>query len=293
MTILEGKPVADWIDEKTRSEATQLLEKDGTVPTLAILRVGNKPSDIAYENSAVKKAASLGIHTEKFIMDGKADESDILDIVKYLNDEPNIHGVLMLRPLPDSVDEERICNHLRPEKDIDGITNRALGGIFTGAGAGFPPCTAEAAMTILSYYGIETTGKRAVIIGRSMVVGKPAAMMLMEKNATVTVCHSKTEKEHLMALCRDADIVICATGRRNMLTESHAGANQVIVDVGINFDEKGKMCGDADFEALKDRVAAITPVPGGVGTVTTALLMHHVVQAAYASLHGPQRGPQL
>ncbi len=284
MTILRGKPVADWIDEKTRKEAESLLEKEGIMPTLAILRVGNNGSDIAYESSAVKKAASLGIHTEKFIMDGKADESDILDIVKYLNDEPSIHGVLMLRPLPKDVDEERICNHLKPEKDIDGITNRTLGGIFTGENTGFPPCTAEAVMAILAYYGIETAGKKAVVVGRSMVVGKPAAMMLMEKNATVTVCHSKTEEEHLAALCKDADIVVCATGRRNTLTESHAGDRQVIVDVGINFDENGKMCGDADFEALKEQVAAITPVPGGVGTVTTALLMRHVVQAARASL---------
>ena len=282
--ILKGKPVADWIDEKTRSQAQDLLEKEGILPTLAILRVGNNGSDIAYENSAGKKAASLGIHTEKFIMDAKADESDILDIVKYLNEEPNIHGVLMLRPLPKDVDEERICNHLKPEKDIDGITNRTLGGIFTGEKTGFPPCTAEAVMAILSYYGIETTGKRAVVVGRSLVVGKPAAMMLMEKNATVAVCHSKTEEEHLAALCKGADIVVCATGRRNTLTGSHAGEKQVIVDVGINFDEEGKMCGDADFEALKDRVAAITPVPGGVGTVTTALLMRHVVQAAYAAL---------
>ncbi len=284
MTILRGKPVADWIDEKTRKEAESLLEKEGIMPTLAILRVGNNGSDIAYESSAVKKAASLGFHAEKFIMDGKADESDILDIVKYLNDEPSIHGVLMLRPLPKDVDEERICNHLKPEKDIDGITNRTLGGIFTGENTGFPPCTAEAVMAILAYYGIETAGKKAVVVGRSMVVGKPAAMMLMEKNATVTVCHSKTEEEHLAALCKDADIVVCATGRRNTLTESHAGDRQVIVDVGINFDENGKMCGDADFEALKEQVAAITPVPGGVGTVTTALLMRHVVQAARASL---------
>ena len=288
MTILKGKPVADWIDEKTRSEAASLLENEGVMPTLAILRVGNKGSDIAYESSAVKKAASLGIHTEKFIMDAKADESDILDIVKYLNEEQGIHGVLMLRPLPKGVDEERICNHLRPEKDIDGITNSALGGIFTGAKTGFPPCTAEAVMAILSYYGIDAAGKRAVVVGRSMVVGKPAAMMLMEKNATVTVCHSKTAEEHLAALCREADIVVCAAGRRNTLTEAHAGNQQVVVDVGINFDEDGKMCGDADFENLKERVAAITPVPGGVGTVTTALLMHHVVQAAQASLHGTQ-----
>lgn len=283
MTILHGKPVAEWIDKKTNEEAMRLIENEGIVPTLAILRVGNNDSDIAYENSAVKKAKALGIHTEKFIMDPKADESDILDIVKYLNEDDNIHGVLMLRPLPKGVDEERICNHLRPEKDIDGITNKTLGGIFTGCRMGFPPCTAEAAMAILKFHGINPEGKKVIVIGRSLVVGKPVAMMLMEQNATVTVCHSKSDPEDLQNLCLDADIIICATGKRQTLTEGHVNGKQIIVDVGINFDENGKMCGDADFENIKENVAGITPVPGGVGTVTTALLMHHVVQAAGAA----------
>ena len=261
----------------------RLIEDEGIVPTLAILRVGSKESDIAYENSAAKKAQTLGIHIEKFIMDVKADESDIMDIVKFINDSENIHGLLMLRPLPETVDEERICNHVKSEKDIDGITEKVLGGIFTGNQLGFPPCTAEAAMAILKYYGIDPKGKRAVVIGRSLVIGKPVAMMLMEQNATVTVCHSKTTPEDLKEICQNADIIICATGRRHTLTREHVNGKQVIIDVGINFDENDKMCGDADFEEIKENVAAITPVPGGVGTVTTALLMHHVVQAANAA----------
>ena len=280
MELLKGKPVAEWIDERTKAEAVRLIEEEGIVPTLAILRVGNKESDIAYENSATKKAQSLGIHIEKFIMDTKADESDIMDIVKFINDSENIHGLLMLRPLPKSVDEERICNHVKSEKDIDGITEKVLGGIFTGNQLGFPPCTAEAAMAILKYYGIDPKGKRAVVIGRSLVVGKPVAIMLMEQNATVTICHSKTTPEDLKEICQNADIIICATGRRHTLTKEHVNGKQVIIDVGINFDENDQMCGDADFEEIKENVAAITPVPGGVGTVTTALLMHHVVQAA-------------
>ena len=216
-------------------------------------------------------------------MDAKADESDIMDIVKFINDSENIHGLLMLRPLPETVDEERICNHVKSEKDIDGITEKVLGGIFTGNQLGFPPCTAEAAMAILKYYGIDPKGKRAVVIGRSLVIGKPVAMMLMEQNATVTVCHSKTTPEDLKEICQNADIIICATGRRHTLTREHVNGKQVIIDVGINFDENDKMCGDADFEEIKENVAAITPVPGGVGTVTTALLMHHVVQAANAA----------
>ena len=282
MEILKGKPVAEWIDSKTREEATRLIEESSIVPTLAILRVGNNESDIAYENSAVKKAANLGIHIEKFILEESADESDVLDIVKFINEQENIHGLLMFRPLPHGMDEEKICNHVRPEKDIDGITERTLGGIFTGAQLGFPPCTPEAAMAILKYYDIDPAGKRVVVVGRSLVVGKPAAMMLLNRNATVTICHSKTPADELKAVCQDADIIICATGRRNTITAEHVSGKQVIIDVGINFDENDKMCGDADYEGIVEAngAAAITPVPGGVGAVTTALLMYHVAKAA-------------
>ena len=282
MELLKGKPVADKINEQTVAMAEKLLSQN-IVPTLAILRVGNNPSDVAYEESAVKKAKTLGIHVEKYIMDIKADESDVLDVLKIINDNENIHGVLMFRPLPKGIDEEKVRNHLSVAKDVDGITDAALGGLFTGNMLGFPPCTAEAAMTILKYYGVELAGKKAVVIGRSLVVGKPVAMMLMSENATVTVCHSRTPKEDLKAACIDADIIICATGKMNTLTEDCVNGKQIVIDVGINFDEEGKMCGDADFEAVKDNVKAITPVPGGVGGVTTALLMYHTVAAAAAA----------
>ena len=286
MELLKGKPVADKINEKTAAITEELLSKD-IVPTLAILRVGSDPSDIAYEESAVKKAKSLGVHVEKYIMDAKSDESDVLDVLKVINDDENIHGILMFRPLPAGMDEEKVRNHLAAAKDVHGITDAALGGIFTGNVSGFPPCTAEAAMTILKYYGIDLSGKKAVVIGRSLVVGKPVAMMLMAEHATVTICHSRTPEEDLKAACLDADIIICAAGRRSTLTEDCVNGKQVVIDVGINFDEEGKMCGDADFEAVKDKVKAITPVPGGVGGVTTALLMHHTAAAAaaYAAMH--------
>ena len=286
MELLKGKPVADKINEQTAAMTEELLSKD-IVPTLAILRVGSDPSDIAYEESAVKKAKSLGVHVEKYIMDAKSDESDVLDVLKVINDDENIHGILMFRPLPEGMDEEKVRNHLAASKDVDGITDAALGGIFTGNVSGFPPCTAEAAMTILKYYGIDLSGKKAVVIGRSLVVGKPVAMMLMAEHATVTICHSRTPEEDLKAACLDADIIICAAGRRSTLTEDCVNGKQVVIDVGINFDEEGKMCGDADFEAVKDKVKAITPVPGGVGGVTTALLMHHTAAAAaaYAAMH--------
>ena len=286
MELLKGKPVADKINEKTAAITEELLSKD-IVPTLAILRVGSDPSDIAYEESAVKKAKSLGVHVEKYIMDAKSDESDVLDVLKVINDDENIHGILMFRPLPEGMDEEKVRNHLAASKDVDGITDAALGGIFTGNVSGFPPCTAEATMTILKYYGIDLSGKKAVVIGRSLVVGKPVAMMLMAEHATVTICHSRTPEEDLKAACLEADIIICATGKLKTLTEDCVNGKQVVIDVGINFDEEGKMCGDADFEAVKDKVKAITPVPGGVGGVTTALLMHHTAAAAaaYAAMH--------
>lgn len=281
MELLKGKPAANIINEQTAAMSEELLSA-GIAPTLAILRVGNNPRDIAYEESAVKKAKSLGIRVEKYVMDAKSTEGDVLDVMKVINDDESIHGVLMFRPLPEGMDEERVRNHLSAAKDVDGITDEALGGLFTENMRGFPPCTAEAAMTILKYYGIELTGKKAVVIGRSLVVGKPVAMMLMAENATVTVCHSRTPREDLKAACLGADIIICATGKLNTLTEDCVNGKQVVIDVGINFDEEGKMCGDADFEAVKENVKAITPVPGGVGGVTTALLMRHIVAAAKA-----------
>ena len=279
MELLKGKPVADKIKEQVGKLAEAMLD-EGKIATLGILRIGENESDIAYENSAAKVANTLGIAVEKYIMDARSTEEDVLDVLKVMNEDEKINGILMFRPLPKHIDEDKVRNHIAPEKDIDGISDVALSGLFTGNKAGFPPCTAEAAVAILDHYGIEVSGKKVVVIGRSLVIGKPVAMMLLEKNATVTICHSRTTAEDLENLCKDADIIISAAGKLNTLTEKHVNGRQIIVDVGINFDEEGKMCGDADFEALKDNVEAITPVPGGVGSVTTALLMYHTVMAA-------------
>lgn len=279
MELLKGKPVADAISQKTTELVEELLNKD-VCPTLAILRVGANESDIAYEKNAEKKAKSLGIHVEKYIMDGDSTEDDVLDVLAVINGDPNIHGILMFRPLPKHIDEDKVRNHIEPSKDIDGISDAAVGSLFLGNAKGFPPCTAEAAMAILDYYGVEIQGKKAVVIGRSLVIGKPAAMMLLDKNATVTICHSKTTEEDLKEACKNADIIIAAAGRAKTVTAKHVDGKQVIVDVGINFDEDGKMCGDVDFDGVCDNVSAITPVPGGVGGVTTALLMYHVAAAA-------------
>ena len=282
MELLKGKPVADLIKKGIAEKAEALIERN-VVPTLGILRVGDNESDVAYENSAVKTAGTLGIHVEKYIMDAKSSEDDVLEVLKVMNEDENIHGILMFRPLPAHIDEDRVRNHIAPVKDIDGISDASVGSLFTGNRVGFPPCTAEAAMSILDYYGVELSGKKAVVIGRSLVVGKPAAMMLLEKNATVTVCHSRTAAGDLEELCKAADIIVSAAGKINAIGADHVSGKQVVVDVGINFGEDGKMRGDADFEAIEGKTAAVTPVPGGVGSVTTALLMHHVVEAAAAA----------
>lgn len=283
MELLKGKPVADLICEKVQTEAEELLEK-GIYPTLGILRVGHNESDIAYETSAEKKAKSLGMNVEKYIMEVNSTESDVLDVLEVMNNDNNIHGILMFRPLPKGIDENHVINRINPAKDIDGISFESVGGLFTGEKNGFPPCTAEAAIAILDHYGIEVAGKKVVVIGRSLVIGKPVAMMLLDRNATVTICHSKTKPEDLKALCKEADIIITAAGKIGTVTEEHVNGKQVIVDVGINFNEDGKMCGDADFEALEGKVEAITPVPGGVGSVTTALLLYHTIEAAKGTL---------
>lgn len=284
MEILKGKPVADRIKEYITVKADELLARD-VVPTLGILRVGSSESDIAYENSAVKTANSLGIHVEKYIMDEKSTEDEVIEVLKVMNEDSNIHGILIFRPLPSHMDEDRVRNHIAVEKDIDGISDASVGGLFTGNKTGFPPCTAEAAVVILDHFKIPVEGKRVTVIGRSLVVGKPLAMMLLERNATVTICHSKTPEDAMIEYCRKSDIIISAAGKIGTVDARHVSKGQVIVDVGINFDDDGKMCGDVTLDESCEDAAALTPVPGGVGSVTTALLMYHVTEAAQAQHH--------
>ena len=283
--LLKGKAVADRINEEILERTPALYEK-GIVPTLAIVRVGENPSDIAYENGAVKKAKSLGLQPEKYICPADITEEDLIQVIQSINRDEKIHGVLLLQPLPKGIDAAKVRNTLAPEKDLDCISDDALGRMFTGR-EGYGPCTAESCIEILKYYNIPIKGKKAVVIGRSMVIGKPAALMLLQENATVTICHTKTAPEDLKAICRDADIIIAAAGKIGAVTADMAREGQTIVDVGINFDEEGKMTGDVDFEPVSQVLGedgAITPVPGGVGSVTTSLLMRHLVQAAERTL---------
>ena len=275
--IWKGAPVAAALNEKTKA-AAQALRDNGVIPTLAIIRVGERPDDIAYETGACKRAAAVGVAVLQLILPANASEQELEQTIYMVNDDPHIHGVLLLRPLPKTMNEERLVGLLAPEKDVDGITDGSLCGVFTGKKIGYPPCTAQACMEILDYYGVDCTGKCATVVGRSLVVGRPAAMLLMEKNATVTICHTRTKD--LPQQMQKAEIVIAAAGRRGMFGADCFSEGQMVLDVGIHFNDEGKMCGDVRTTEVEPIVDAITPVPGGVGAVTTAVLMSHVVQAA-------------
>lgn len=277
--LLKGKPVADALAQQTSQRAAE-LEELGIIPTLAIVRVGENPEDIAYEKGAVKRAEEIGVEVRQFVYEASVTQEELEGEIRKLNDDEEIHGVLIFRPLPEHIDEKAVCGILSSKKDVDGITAGSMAGVFMDSDEGFPPCTAEACMHILDHYGYELAGKRVTVVGRSLVIGKPVAMMAMRKNATVTVSHSMTKPEDLKASCSNADIVIAAVGKAGMINGSVFGRDQVIIDVGINTDEDGKLCGDVDFDSAAENAAAITPVPGGVGSVTTAVLMKHVVDAA-------------
>ena len=275
--ILDGKQVVAVLNDNLRADVEQLKAK-GITPTLAIVRVGEREDDIAYERGATKRCETIGVAVKNFIYDADISQGGLLQAIDGINENADIHGCLIFRPLPKHIDDNFVRNALSPEKDVDGITDGSLAGVFAGVATGFPPCTPQACMEILDHFGIDVTGKKAVVIGRSLVVGKPAAMMLVKKNATVTICHTKTAD--IPAVCREADILIVAAGRAGIVGKDYFRAGQIVIDVGINFGEDGKMCGDADFAAAEPVVEAITPVPGGVGTVTSSVLVKHVVEAA-------------
>lgn len=283
--LLKGKPVADRITAETSLKAAALKER-GIVPTLAIVRLGEEPGDISYEKGAVKRAAEAGVEVRSLVFDRSISQDELAAEIVKLNADDSVHGVLIFRPLPKHIDEKAVCEMLDPAKDVDGITSGSLAGIFMDTDVGFPPCTAKGCIEILDHYGYELSGKKVTVMGRSLVIGKPVAMMAMRRNATVTVCHSRTSGEDFAAAGAGADVVIAALGRARMVKPEMLGSGQVIIDVGINMDENGKLCGDVDFdrenpdEGIGAAAAAITPVPGGTGSVTTAVLMKHVVQAA-------------
>lgn len=274
--LMKGAPVAAAMTEQMVAR-TERLKQAGVTPTLCILRLGERPGDLVYERSAMKRCGKVGIDVREIVLPEGCTRERLLETIEQVNRDGAIHGLLMMRPLPVREDEDAARALLAPEKDVDGITAIAQSKVFTGAGAGYPPCTAQAVIEILDHYGVELAGRRAAVIGRSLVVGRPVAMMLMARDATVTLCHTRTED--MPEICRQADILVSAAGRAGLVTGAFTRPGQVIVDVGINV-RAGKLCGDVDFAAAEPLVGAITPVPGGVGAVTTAVLAAHVVQAA-------------
>lgn len=280
--ILKGAPVAEALTEKMKSDVAELKSK-GIDPTLAILRVGERPDDLSYERGAVKRAEKAGVSTKHVVLPADVTQEEFDNALTALNEDAGVHGILMFRPLPEQLDNEKARKMLAPEKDIDGCTDGSLAGVFTNTKTGFPPCTAQAAMEILHYYGIGIKGKKAAVIGRSLVIGRPVAMMLMHENATVVNCHTRTVD--VPSITREADILIAAAGVLRSVNASYVNPDQVVIDVGINWDEeKQGIAGDVDFASVEPVVKAITPVPGGVGTVTTSVLISHVVEAAKRSV---------
>ncbi|HIS30538.1 MAG TPA: bifunctional 5,10-methylenetetrahydrofolate dehydrogenase/5,10-methenyltetrahydrofolate cyclohydrolase [Candidatus Limivivens intestinipullorum] len=278
---LLGKEVTAALNERIKAQAEELKAK-GVVPTLGIIRVGENESDISYERGATKRCETLGVEYKTILLPADVSQEELLKVIDQVNKDASIHGVLLFRPLPRHLDSDVIENALDPAKDVDCMTDGSMSGVFTGKNVGFPPCTPQACMEILDHYGIDCTGKKAVVIGRSLVVGKPAAMMLLKKNATVTICHTRTVD--MPSVVKEADIVIVAAGRAGVVDGSYLAPGQVVIDVGINVNEEGKLCGDVKFDEAEPIVEAITPVPGGVGSVTTSVLVGHVVEAAARTL---------
>lgn len=275
--LLRGAPVAKILTEEVAERAARLAAA-GVTPKLAIVRVGDNPSDGAYVRGALKRAERAGVEIELVSLPDTVSQEELMGEIARINADRSIHACLLLRPLSAHMDESAVCAALAPEKDVDGITPGSLFGVFAGEQTGFAPCTAEAVVELLERSGVEIAGSRVTVVGRSLVIGRPVAMLLMGKNATVTICHTMTHD--LASECARADILVVAAGHAATVGASAVRAGQVVVDVGINVDETGALVGDVAFDEVEPLVRAITPVPGGVGAVTTAVLMEHVVEAA-------------
>ncbi|HWQ80321.1 MAG TPA: bifunctional 5,10-methylenetetrahydrofolate dehydrogenase/5,10-methenyltetrahydrofolate cyclohydrolase [Anaerovoracaceae bacterium] len=274
--LLKGKPVADRIKEEIMKEAAESRNSGGPGPKLAILRVGERADDVAYESRVLKNCTELGIEAEVITVDNNINMVDFEKVLDRLNEDPKIHGILIFRPLPGQLDQEAVCRAIRPDKDIDCMSPVNAEKIFTGDPDGIPPCTPEAVIEILKYYQYDLAGKNVAIVNRSMVLGKPLSMLFLAENSTVTICHSKTRD--LAKVTSGADIVVTGAGKGKFFGKEYFNKDSVVIDVGINMNN-GNLCGDVDFETVSESVAAITPVPGGVGTVTSMILLRHVIRA--------------
>lgn len=275
--LLKGAPAAAALTEQAAERARGLFDR-GVTPTLAIVRVGEREDDLAYERGAIKRCAQAGVAVRPLALAQDITQGELLALIQALNADADIHGVLIMRPLPLPLDDAAVCRALIPEKDVDGITDGSMAGVYAGGQTGFAPCTAQACIALLKHNGIGLAGRRAVVVGRSLVIGKPVAMLLLAEHMTVTVCHTRTQ--NLPDVCREADVLVVAAGKAGVLGAESVRPGQVVLDVGIHVDAQGKLCGDARTGEIEEIVRAVTPVPGGVGAVTTSVLALHVVTAA-------------
>lgn len=275
--LLKGAEVAKALTETLQQETEQLKAK-GVEPCLAILRVGARDDDLSYERGAMKRCEKIGIAVRQVVLPEDVTQEALMDEVRKLNEDAGVHGVLMFRPLPKHLDDEAVRAALAPAKDMDGITDGSMTAVYAGTKNGYAPCTAQACVELLKHYNIPIKGKRVVVIGRSLVIGKPVSLLLLAEHATVTICHSRSE--NLSEICKEADILVVAAGKAGMVGAESVRAGQVVLDVGIHANADGTLCGDTRFAEVEPIVAAITPVPGGVGAVTTAVLASHVIEAA-------------
>lgn len=275
MVVLKGAEVTAKIKQQVEEK---LAGWEGEAPKLAIVRVGERPDDVSYEKGAVKRMGNFGLRVESFVFPQDISDAEFKTAFAQINRDPDVAGILLLRPLPKQICEKDIEKMIDPKKDLDGISPENIAKVFAGDDTGFAPCTAEAVIEVLKANDIPITGKRVTVVGRSMVVGKPLSMLLLKENATVTICHTRTAD--LQGACRQAEILVAAAGKAKMLNGDYVGQDAVVIDVGINVDEEGKLCGDVDFASIQERASMATPVPGGVGAVTTAVLAKHLVRAA-------------
>ena len=278
--ILSGKDVAAALNANLAERSAALAAK-GVTPTLAIVRVGENGSDLSYERGATKRAETVGVKIVNFVLPADCTKEELVNVIKQVNADDSIHGCLMFRPLPAHLadDQNEICNLLDPRKDVDSMNHLSNAGVYEGrSDLGFAPCTAQACMEILDYYNIDLKGKNVCVIGHSLVVGRPAALLALNRDATTTQCHvfTKNTPEH----SSKADVIIVAVGKAGLVNEKWLGEGQIVIDVGINVNAEGKIVGDVDKAAAEAKTAAYSPVPGGVGAVTTSVLMKHVVEAA-------------
>lgn len=275
MEILKGLPVANAINERI---ADAMKSWTGRVPHLAIIRVGERPDDMSYERGATKKMEKVGFDCTSYTFPADIDNDTFQKEFDKINEDDNIDGILLLRPLPKHLDEQAVVNRINPCKDLDGISPVNMAKVYAGDETGFAPCTAEAVIEMLDYAGVDLKGKRVAVVGRSLVIGKPVAMLLMKKNATITVCHTKTVD--MPGTCKNAEVIVAAAGVAKMIDSSYVADGAVVIDVGINVDEEGNLCGDVNFDDISGVASVATPVPGGVGSVTTSVLAKHLLAAA-------------